>query len=145
MQLTSTAFEHEGEIPRKYSCDGAGVNPPLRISELPQGVRSLALVVEDPDAPGGTFVHWTMWNIDETTTEIEEDSVPEGAVQGRTSAGTGYVPPCPPSGSHRYYFRAYALNTVLSLAPDTDKDQLLEAMEGAVLESAELMGTYERG
>lgn len=145
MKLTSPAFINNGELPAKYTCDGQGINPPLAISDVPAKAQSLALISDDPDAPSGTFVHWIIWNIDPQTTQIAENSVPSGSSLGKTSAGrTGFVPPCPPSGTHRYYFKIYALDTKLNLTPNAGKDNLEKAMQGHVLDSAEIIGLYKR-
>ena len=144
MQLTSPAFSHNEAIPKKYTCDGDNINPPLTITDVPKDTKSLALIIDDPDAPMGTWVHWTVWNMDPGMTEIAENSVPNG-VEGYTSSGKpGYGGPCPPSGTHRYFFKLYALDTLLDLSPRTDASQLEQAMQGHVLDSAELMGTYSR-
>ncbi|PLX29059.1 YbhB/YbcL family Raf kinase inhibitor-like protein [Candidatus Parcubacteria bacterium] len=143
MQLTSTVFENEGAIPTKYSCDGSDINPSLTISGVTKDAKSLALVVDDPDAPGGTWVHWLVWNIDPSTTEISENSIPTNALQGLNSSGmTRYEGMCPPSGTHRYYFKLYALDTELSVSNGSSAADLEKAMEGHVLEEVELMGTY---
>lgn len=145
MEIKSSAFEHNGDIPKKYTCDGENINPPLTISDVPGGAQSLVLVVEDPDAPGGTFTHWTVWNISPQTTEISEGDVPEGAVEGKTDFGKiGYGGPCPPSGTHRYLFMIYALDTTFDLARGAAKPELIRVMEGHVLGSTELIGLYRR-
>jgi len=145
MQLTSPAFDHEESIPAKYSCDGDNINPPLEIAGVPEAARSLALIMDDPDAPGGTFVHWTVWNISADTTSIAEDSVPDQAQEGMTSFGqAGYGGPCPPDGEHRYYFRVYALGGDIYLDSGAGKEDLEKAMEPYILDQAELMGYYER-
>jgi hypothetical protein len=145
MKLSSEAFLNNSNLPVKYTCDGQNINPALQISEMPDLAQSLVLIFEDPDAPAGIFVHWLIWNIDPKTTEIAENSLPEGAKQGLTSAGrTGYVPPCPPSGTHHYIFKLYALDTVLNLTPNAGKDNLEQAMQGHILDSAELISLYSR-
>jgi Raf kinase inhibitor-like YbhB/YbcL family protein len=146
MKLSSSVFTNGENIPIRYTCDGEDVNPPLFISGVPEGARSLALVMDDPDAPAGLWVHWTVWNIDPRTVEIPEDSVPAGAEQGLTSSGRReYGGPCPPDREHRYFFRLYALDTKLDLDPlQTGKDELKEAIHGHVLAQAELMGRYDR-
>jgi len=145
MKLTSAGFLNNSNLPAKYTCDGQKINPALQISEVPALAQSLVLIFEDPDAPAGTFVHWLVWNIDPKTIEIAENSLPEGAKQGLTSAGrTGYVPPCPPSGIHHYTFKLYALDTVLNLTPNAGKDNLEQAMHGHILDSAELISLYSR-
>lgn len=145
MNIKSASFEQQTPIPSKYTCDGENINPPLMISGAPEGTKSLALISDDPDAPGGTWVHWTVWNIDPRTAEIAENSVPEKAVEGTTSFGKfGYGGPCPPSGTHRYYFKLYALDTVLNIPVTATARDLKEAMKGHILADAQLMGTYSR-
>ena len=121
------------------------MNPPIFFSGIPEGSKSLALIVDDPDASSGTWTHWTVWNIAPGTKEIKENSVPERAMQGTTSAGsTGYHGPCPPSGTHRYFFRIYALDAELQLDSNAKMDELNKAMEGHILAQGELMGKYSR-
>ena len=145
MKLSSPAFEDEGNIPFKFTCDGEDINPRLEITNIPDRADSLALIVEDPDAPGGTFTHWTVWNISSEIENIKEDSVPEGAVEGRTDFGsTGYGGPCPPSGTHRYFFKLYALEERMNLKSGADKSDLETAIKERVVDSAELMGTYSK-
>ena len=145
MQLTSAAFQNHGEIPSKYTCDGQNFSPPLQIAGIPEGTQSLALIVDDPDAPRGDWVHWLLWNINPSVNEIAENKAPAGAVEGTTDFGrTGWGGPCPPSGSHRYFFKIYALNGLLDLAPSAMKSDLETAMRGSILATAELIGTYER-
>jgi len=145
LTISSPAFPHNGMIPSKYTCDGTDVNPPLTFENIPGRSRSLALIVDDPDAPRGTWVHWVAWNIGPGTMEIAEKSVPRGALQGTNDfRKQAYGGPCPPSGTHRYFFKLYALDTSLSLKAGATKPQLEEAMIGHVLESAELIGLYQR-
>ncbi|PIS42757.1 MAG: YbhB/YbcL family Raf kinase inhibitor-like protein [Candidatus Kerfeldbacteria bacterium CG08_land_8_20_14_0_20_40_16] len=145
MKITSSAFQNNQSIPAKYSCDGEDVNPPLTFSELPDNTQSLVLIMDDPDAPAGTWVHWTIWNINPTTTEIAENSVPEGAVEGITSSGSaGYGGPCPPSGEHRYIFKLYALDAMLELDASADKAALEQEMQSYILGKADLTGLYRR-
>ena len=151
MQLASSAFQHNQTIPSKYTCDGANVNPPLQISRAKSGrdgaqpVSTLALIVDDPDAPGGDFVHWIMWNIDPGTTAILENTLPAAAIEGLTDFGTtGYGGPCPPSGTHRYQFKLFALDTALALTSKAKKADLLKAMEGHILDQTVLIGLYKR-
>jgi Raf kinase inhibitor-like YbhB/YbcL family protein len=145
MKISSTAFENNGSIPRIYTCDGQNTNPPLEISEVPEGTKSLALIMEDPDAPGGIWVHWLLWDMDPRTVVVNENSVPLEAIQGTTSFGhPGYGGPCPPSGTHRYFFKVYALDTVLDLSPGSWKNDLISVMNGHILGEAELVGTYGR-
>ena len=146
LKVTSSAFPEGGKIPKKYTCDDTNVSPPLRIEGAPSNTKSVALIVEDPDAPGQTWIHWLVWNIDPHTTEIREKSVPPNAVQGASDFGSAtYGGPCPPSGTHRYYFKAYALDTMLSLSPGTKKGALEKAMAGHIVAEGSLMGNYSRG
>lgn len=146
MIIASPSFQHNGFIPSKYTCDGDNVNPPLEVKDVPQGTKSLVLIIDDPDAPMGTWVHWIVWNIDSKATQIPEHSVPTQAAEGQTSFGRpGYGGPCPPSGTHRYFFKLYALNTILNLSPQTDKIALEKAMKGHILDKTELIGLYSRG
>jgi Raf kinase inhibitor-like YbhB/YbcL family protein len=143
MELTSDAFRHETRIPSKYTCDGDDVSPPLAISGIPAGTKTLALVVDDPDAPSGTWDHWIAYDIPVSGT------IPEGVATlgtaGRNSWGqSGYGGPCPPSGTHRYFFTVYALDTTLGLETGAKKQTLLDAVEGHVLAEATLMGRYSR-
>jgi len=145
MKLSSSAFLNNSKLPAKYSCDGQRINPPLEIKDVPGNAQSLVLIVDDPDAPMGTFVHWLVWNIDPKTAEIPENSIPAGAKQGTNSGGrTGYFPPCPPSGTHRYIFKLFALDKVLNLTPNASKDNLEQSMQGHILDSVELIGLYSR-
>ncbi len=145
MKLNSTAFDNNQFIPAKYTCDGDNVNPPLIISAIPAETKSLVLVVDDPDAPAGDWVHWLLWNISPTTSEIVENSVPEGAVVGLTDFGENkYGGPCPPSGTHHYQFKLYALDTMLDLPTSTRKSQLESALQGHILEQTLLIGLYKR-
>lgn len=142
LKISSPAFNNEGEIPSKYTCDGEGINPALHIENIPEGAKTLALIVEDPDAPNGVFDHWIVWNIDPVTT-IEEHSNP--GTSGDNSAGkSGYHPPCPPSGSHRYYFYVFALNAQIDLLAGAGKKELQAAMEGHIMAKGTFMGRYER-
>lgn len=146
LTITSSAFSEGGKIPKKYTCDDSNVSPPLRIGNVPQNARSVALIVDDPDAPGRTWTHWLVWNIDPRANDIREKSVPPNAVQGTSDFGSAnYGGPCPPSGTHRYYFKAYALDTTLSLSSSTKKAALEKAMAGHIVAEGSLMGTYSRG
>ncbi len=145
MTVTSAAFTEGKPIPSLYTCEGKDVNPPLAFGSVPAGTRSLALIVDDPDAPVGTWVHWVMWNIPPDIREIGEGRLPPGAKQGMNDfRRNSYGGPCPPSGTHRYYFRLYALDTTLDLAPSTDRAALERAMKGHILAGGLLMGTYRR-
>lgn len=145
MKISSPTFEHNQNIPSKYTCDGENINPPLKFLDIPENAQSLVLISDDPDAPMGTWVHWTIWNIDPKTTEILENSVPQGVVEGTTSFGnTGYGGPCPPSGTHRYFFKLYALDIMLDLPISTTVQALEKAVQGHILAQAELIGLYKR-
>ena len=145
MKIESPAFKNNERIPSKYTCDGKNINPALKISEIPKNTVSLALIVEDPDAPGGTWIHWTVFNINPDTSQIPENSVPERAIEGVTDFGKpGYGGPCPPSGSHRYFFELYALDSIIKLDSSASADDIKKAMEGHMLGSAELVGLYSR-
>jgi len=140
--LRSMAFSHNGHIPIKYSCEGEDINPPLEFVAVPEGAKSIALIMEDPDAPNGVFDHWITWNISPNEA-IAEKTNP--GISGRNSFGkTGYGGPCPPSGVHRYFFRAYALDIQLDLIAGAGKQDLLDAMSDHVIASAELMGQYSK-
>lgn len=142
LTVRCVAFSQGGHIPPQYSCEGENINPPLIIGDFPEGTRSLAIIMEDPDAPNGTFDHWLVWNIPPNE-PVAENSVP--GISGRNSFGnTGYGGPCPPSGQHRYFFRVYALDGDLDLLAGADKEALHAAMEGHVLASGELMGYYKK-
>jgi len=145
MKLESSAFEHNGSIPSKYTCDGNNVSPPLRISEIPSEAKSLVLIMDDPDAPVGVWDHWLVWNIPPETAEIAEGQEPEGVIGKNTGGKLGYQGPCPPDREHRYFFKLFALDTQLDLPPETaDKKDLEAAMEGHILGQTELMGRYNR-
>jgi Raf kinase inhibitor-like YbhB/YbcL family protein len=145
MKLTSPAFSDNGKIPSKYTCDGEDINPPLIISETPAAAKSLALIVDDPDAPAGDWVHWTLWNISADTKEIAEGSIPAGAVQGLTDFGYNkWGGPCPPSGVHHYQFKLYALDTVLNISGSSKKRDIEKAMAGHVIDQTQLTGLYQK-
>jgi hypothetical protein len=148
LAVTSSAFAHEGSIPARFTCDGDDASPPLAWSGAPAAAKSYALIMDDPDAPAGTWVHWVAWNI--AGTELAEGvakdaSLASGARQGQNSwSRTGYGGPCPPSGIHRYFFKVYALDRQLDLAPKTDAKALTAAMSGHIVAQGELMGRYSR-
>ena len=152
MELTSAAFVHEGEIPRKFTCDGEDLSPPLSWAGLPAGTKSLALIVDDPDAPDHkapkmVYVHWVLYNIPPDAAGLAEASAaaPAGARDGLNDWGrTGYGGPCPPIGRHRYFHKLYALDTVFRDLGKPTKRQLLGVMEDRILAQAELIGTYQR-
>jgi len=150
IKITSSAFEDGGLIPAKYTCDGADVSPPLQWDAVPEGTKSIALICDDPDAPMGTWVHWVLFNLPAETNELAENIpadkiLPDGARQGVSDFGRiGYGGPCPPGGTHRYFFKIYALDAEIGLEADANKRQLLKAMEGHILEQGQLVGKYKR-
>jgi hypothetical protein len=146
MKLSSPQFEHTKPIPARYTCEGSDINPPLHIEDIPEQSKSVALIVDDPDAPSANpWVHWLIWNVDPKTREIREDQVPAGAQQGTNDFHKqSYGGPCPPSGTHRYFFKLYALDTKLDLKPKAVKKNLEDAMKGHIIAHAELIGLYKR-
>lgn len=154
LSLKSPAFSHLGEIPKRYTCEGSDVSPPLAWSGVPEGTESLVLVVDDPDAPDPkapkmTWVHWVLYNLPPTAGALPEavapEALPPGTQQGLNDWGrSGYGGPCPPIGRHRYFHRLYALDTVLSRLESPTKAQLLKAMEGHVLAQVDIVGTYQK-
>jgi Raf kinase inhibitor-like YbhB/YbcL family protein len=151
-KLTSDAFAPGQSIPAKYSCIGKNISPPLAWNDGPAGTQSFALIMEDPDAPFGTWVHWVLYNIKPDIRSLQEDLPitgknidPNAIYVGKNSSGNiGYDGPCPPSGTHRYFFKFYSLDTVISLLPGATKEQLLKEMDGHILAQAELMGTFSK-
>lgn len=149
-QLTSSAFAPGEPIPQKHSCDGDDISPPLRWSDPPHSTQSLALIADDPDAPAGTWVHWVLYNLPAQTLTLPQAIPPDaeladGGQHGQNSwKRLGYGGPCPPSGTHRYFFKLYALDIVLDLDAGKNREQLMAAMEGHILAQAEVMGTYSR-
>ncbi|MGC9502358.1 MAG: YbhB/YbcL family Raf kinase inhibitor-like protein [Baaleninema sp.] len=144
MNLTSTAFTANTAIPQKYTCDGQDLSPPLNWEAPPEGTQSLALIVDDPDAPIGTFVHWVVFDIPSDTRQIAEGRAPNGRFGKNDFGKQKYGGPCPPGGTHRYFFKLYALDTTLGLEAGVTKAKVLEAMEGHVLAQGELVGIYSR-
>jgi len=145
VQIQSDSFENNKMMPAKFTCDSSNISPGLSFSGIPDGSKSLVLIMDDPDAPGGTWIHWTVWNIDPSVTKIPENSVPGGSVEGKTDFGKpGYGGPCPPSGTHRYFFKLYALDTVLDLDASAAANDIEKAMKGHTIDSAELIGLYKR-
>jgi hypothetical protein len=145
MEIESPVFKNNKLIPSKYTCDGENVNPPLLIGDVPENAKSLVLIVDDPDASRGTWVHWTVWNIGPHIKEIKENSCPQNAVEGRTDFGRpGYGGPCPPSGTHRYFFKLFALNTTLDIDTSTEAADLEREIEDNILAKAQLVGLYRR-
>jgi len=156
MLLTSPSFENGAAIPSKFTCDGGNINPELLVQNVPNNTVSLALIVDDPDAPNGNFLHWMAWNIDPRSEIIKEESVPQGlstkagvktgSIEGKNDAGRiGYMGPCPPSGTHRYFFKLYALDSLLDLDGNITKPELEASIAEHLIEKAELVGTYSRG
>lgn len=143
MKLSSSAFKNNGDIPVRYTCDGPDVSPPLEINGAPVECRSLVLIVDDPDAPRGTWNHWIVFNIPPQIASIAEDSVP-GTQGVNDFRKTDYGGPCPPSGTHRYFFKLFALDSHLDLPAGVTRGKLEQAMEGHILDSCELMGRYYR-
>ncbi len=150
MEISSTAFSHEDLIPAKYTCDSSDISPELTWSGVPGGAGSLALICDDPDAPGKTWIHWVIFNIPPSENGLPENvpadaTLPGGARQGKNDFGKiGYGGPCPPGGTHRYYFKLYALDRVLDLDPGATRADLEKAMGGHVIEECLLMGKYSR-
>ncbi|MBI3321685.1 MAG: YbhB/YbcL family Raf kinase inhibitor-like protein [Candidatus Omnitrophica bacterium] len=148
--LTSSAFQEGGSIPSLHTCEGQDLSPPLAWTDPPAGTKSFALINDDPDAPGRTWVHWVLYNLPPSLRRLPasvplDQELPDGSRQGMTDFGRiGYGGPCPPSGTHRYFFKLYALDTPLALAPGATKRQLEQAMQDHILANAQLMGTYRR-
>jgi hypothetical protein len=150
IKLTSKAFKEGESIPRQYTCDGINISPPLEWSGVPKTAKTIAVIVEDPDAPGGTWVHWVLYDLPADNIGIVEnlpatEKLVAGGFQGTNDFGKiGYGGPCPPSGTHRYFFKIFAVDSELSLPAGATKDKVLKAMEGHVLADGQLMGTYVR-
>lgn len=145
MKITSPAFKEGGVIPERFSKNGQNVSPELRIEGMPAEAKSLALIVDDPDAPVGLFTHWLVWNIDPKTTAIAERSAPGAAVQGKNDFGEiGYGGPQPPSGTHRYFFKIFALDRALDLKPGAKRREVDAAMKGHVIAQGQTMGRYSK-
>ena len=145
MEIKSRAFKNGEYIPSRYTCDGGNFNPPLEIYDIPEEAKILAIVVDDPDAPSKTWVHWLLWNISVDNHSIEENDPPKNAVYGMNDFGNmDYGGPCPPSGVHRYFFKVYALNKKLHLPERATKGELMNAIEQCKIGSAQLIGLYSR-
>ncbi|MBI3589736.1 MAG: YbhB/YbcL family Raf kinase inhibitor-like protein [Candidatus Liptonbacteria bacterium] len=147
MLISSPAFESNQKIPTKFTCDGGNINPELHIQNVPEKAKSLALIMDDPDAPSGTFTHWLIWNIDPKTEIIKQESVPPGAHEGQNDAGKiGYLGPCPPDKKpHRYFFKLYALSdSIIETESIRDRATLESIVNKLLIEKAELVGIYER-
>ncbi len=140
-----SVFENNTKIPEKYTCEGSDISPPLEISEIPKNAKTLAIIVDDPDAPMGTWLHWTIWNIAVTGSNVSISEGEAPGTEGKNDFGnTEYGGPCPPSGTHRYFFKAYALDVGLSLEKGASKQQLEKAMQGHILDKAEIIGLYSK-
>ena len=140
ISVTTPAFSAGSEIPSKFTCNGSNISPELKINGVPTEAKSLVLIVDDPDAPRGSFTHWIVWNIDPKTTDIAENSAPAGGIQGTNDFGKrNYGGPCPPSGTHRYFFKIFALDTKLDLKPSAHRAELDTAIHGHTLAQGELM------
>ena len=150
MNIISTAFGNQQKIPPKYTCVGENISPPLQFLDVPNAAKSLVVIVDDPDAPMGTWVHWVLYNLPADNIGVVEnvpstETLKAGAFQGKNDFGKiGYGGPCPPSGTHRYFFKVYALDLILDQPPGASKEQLEKAMKGHILARGELMGTYGR-
>jgi hypothetical protein len=150
MEITSSSFNHEGMIPAKYTCDGQNISPPLSWSKAPEKVKSFALICDDPDAPAGIWVHWVIFDLPANVNSLPEKVSRQEEIAGlgkngkNTSGRYGYDGPCPPGGTHRYYFKLFALDTMLNLKAGLTKEDLLKAMKGHVLAETQLMGKYKR-
>lgn len=142
LQIESPAFANNGKIPAKYTCDGEGVSPGLSISGVPENAKSLVLILDDPDAPRGTFNHWVVWNISPTASTIREGGPVEGVAGINSGGKNGYFSPCPPSGTHRYIFKLYALDILLSLDSSARSSDVNEAIEGHITGQTQLVGLY---
>ncbi|MDE3046296.1 MAG: YbhB/YbcL family Raf kinase inhibitor-like protein [Verrucomicrobiota bacterium] len=149
MHLTSSAFPAEGKIPSLYTCEGKNINPPLEFHDVPAAAKALVLLMDDPDVPrdrrpDGMWDHWVVFNIPPATRSIAEHTPPPGIQGANTDGKNSYYGPCPPDREHRYFFKLYALDTLLHLAPGATKKQVEHAMQGHILAQAELMGRYEK-
>lgn len=146
LSIESTAFSANASIPSQYTCQGANSSPPLVWQDTNPGTQSYVLIVDDPDAPGGTWVHWVLFNIPAQMKQLPEDAqIPTGASNGKNSWGvTGYRGPCPPSGTHRYFFKLYALDTILNLSEGATKQDIVQAMQNHIIANTELIGLYRK-
>ncbi len=144
MEIKSSVFDNNQRIPEKHTCDGQDINPPLYILDIPKNAVSLVLIMDDPDAPVGTWDHWIVFNIPPGTEDIAENEEPPGVHGKGTSNNLEYHGPCPPDREHRYFFKLYALDTELNLPEGSTKQEVEKAMQGHIIESSELIGLYER-
>ncbi len=149
MKLSSSAFEDSGKIPTKYTCEGQDISPPLTFADIPPNAKSLVLIMDDPDVPASIrkeqmWDHWVVYDMPPTTKALAESATPPGVLGKNTGGGLGYSGPCPPDREHRYFFKLYALDTLLKLSPGASKAQVEKAMEGHIIESTKLMGRYNK-
>ena len=144
MKITSSSFHEGGNIPSKFTCDGSDTSPPLQITGIPSEAKSLVLIADDPDAPGGLFTHWLVWNIPPQTNSIAEGSAPKGVYGTNDFGKSGYKGPCPPPGAHRYSFKVFALDRELDLRSGAKRSQVDAAMKGHVIAQGEIVGRYAR-
>lgn len=150
IKVESAAFKHMQPIPSQYTCDGADISPPLSWSNVPPAAKSIALIADDPDAPAGTWVHWVVYDLPPAADSLQEDvpkidTLPEGGIQGRNDFHRiGWNGPCPPGGTHRYFFKVYALDTILNLPAGKTKQEIEKAMKGHILAKGEIVGKYTR-
>lgn len=150
IKMKSTVFDEGEPIPTRYTCDGVDISPPLEWDVLPKNTESIALICEDPDAPGGLWTHWIIFNLPAGTRNLKEhvmerEVLDNGAMQGLNDFGRiGYGGPCPPGGTHRYYYKMYAMDIKLDLPPQTRRNELLEAIDGHILDQGQIMGVYTR-
>jgi hypothetical protein len=145
MEIKSRSFNNNGNIPSRYTCDGENINPPLEIFNIPKNAKSLALVMDDPDAPNGTWVHWIFWNLPVSQSSIEEGIEPNNCIYGTNSFDKlEYGGPCPPFGSHRYFFKVYALDSELRVQEGATKEEVMNALGEHIIDKAELIGIYSK-
>ena len=145
MKIISSVFQNNTKIAYKYTCDGENVSPPLEFLDIPENAKSLVLIVDDPDAPAKTWIHWVVYNINPKTTKVDENIIPQGGIEAMTDFGKpGYGGPCPPSGTHRYFFKLYALDSKIELPQNPTKQMVEEKMQDHILDQAELIGFYGR-
>ena len=150
IEVTSSAFNEGDSIPTQYTCDGKDISPPLKWTGVPDEAKSIALIADDPDAPGKTWVHWVLFNLPPETTSLNENMPDDAELENGAKQGIndfddhGYGGPCPPGGTHRYFFKVYALDTELDLGSDAGKDDVVSAMDGHILAEGQLMGTYTK-
>jgi len=145
MKIYSSVFENNGKIPSKYTCDGEGINPSLEINDIPENAKSLAFIIEDPDAPVGLWIHWMIWNIQPVELKIGENDTPQGIIGKNSSGNNCFDDICPPDREHRYFFKVFALDCEIDLDPNiATREDFYKALEGHIVESCELMGRYKR-